>query len=231
MPDATGRPLSGETRKSAYWFRPTPPRYGLPVIRPIFVAALAAVLIVAVPVGSAAQSTPSRTTTLHVYLAFQAGGRLASNLKVIRRTRGECRQPSHVSLRFDAWRCFRGSGYYDPCFSNTGGPTRDVVCPKAPWSRQVALMRLSKPLPLNGNSTKDPLLAEPWGIVTTRGTRCKTIASGTISVAAMRVSYSCADGSYLVGTTRRAAQPWRIFQLRRKAPNDLTDVALASAWW
>lgn len=197
----------------------------------ISIAALALVIILAAPVGSAAPSIPSRTTTLHVYLAFRADGRLATNLKVTSRSRGDCRSASHTSLRWDAWRCYRGSAYGDPCFSNTRGPTQYVVCPLAPWSKRVALMRLSKPLPLNGNSTADPLRAEPWGIVTAAGTRCRSIATGTISVAGMRVSYGCSNGAYLVGETRRAAQPWKIFQLRSERANKLTEVTLASAWW
>ena len=93
------------------------------------------------------------------------------------------------------------------------------------------LMRLTKPLPSGNAFTQNPLRAEPWGIVTTGGARCRSIATGTISVASMRVSYLCSNGAYLVGETRRAAQPWKIFLLRGERANDLTDVSIAGAWW
>jgi hypothetical protein len=92
-------------------------------------------------------------------------------------------------------------------------------------------MRLTKPLPTGNPFTRNPLRAEPWGIVTTGGARCRSIATGTIGVASMRVSYFCSNGAYLVGETRRAAQPWKIFYLRNERATRLTEVSLASAWW
>jgi len=154
--------------------------------RPWSVAALAA-LILAVPIGAVAASDASRTTSLHVYLVFRPDGRLASNLEVVTRTSGTCSGPSHISVRVDAWRCGPAQGFYDPCFSSRGRATGPVVCPLAPWSSRVVLMRLSKSLPvLSGNPRGNPLRSGPWAMVTMAGKRCRLIASGTIDVAGMR---------------------------------------------
>jgi hypothetical protein len=199
--------------------------------RPWSVAALAA-LVLAVPIGAVAASDASRTTSLHVYLAFRPDGRLASNLEVVTRTSGTCSGPSHISVRVDAWRCGPAQGFYDPCFSSRGRATGPVVCPLAPWSSRVVLMRLSKSLPvLSGNPMGNPLRSGPWAMVTMAGKRCRSIASGTIDVAGMRVSYLCARGGYLVGEERRATQPWKIFYLRNHRASRLTEVSIASAWW
>jgi hypothetical protein len=190
-----------------------------------------AALIVAVPTVTGAASARSRTTSLHVYLAFRADRHMASSLKVVTRSRGECSSASHVSTRVDAWRCGPAQGFYDPCFANGGRATGPVICPQAPWSNRVVLMRLSKPLPVASNPTGDPLRSGPWGIVTATGKHCRVIATGTINVAGMRVSYLCVGGGYLVGEERRATQPWKIFYLRNMHANRLTEVSIASAWW
>jgi hypothetical protein len=139
----------------------------------------------------------------------------------------------HESVRSDAWRCGPTQGFYDPCFSNGGSATpRYVVCPAAPWSKRVVLVRLSKPLPwLSGNPTKDPLDSSPWGIVTATRKRCQLIATGTSLIAGMRISYYCARGGYLVGEPRRATQTWRIVYLADVRSNRLAEVSISSAWW
>ena len=186
-------------------------------------------LLLAVSFLLAANAAGSgRATAAHHFLAFK-GGKLASGLRVSERGPGSCWEGSIADGRSDAWRCFLGDLILDPCFSNGRSSQPYVVCPKAPWSARVTLLRLTKPLPLS-NANKDRQAAVwPWGIVTSNRQRCLLITGATSRIAGQWISYGCESGGDLLGKPNRQAPTWTIF-FAAKGSKHLTRVAISDAW-
>jgi hypothetical protein len=136
--------------------------------------------------GASAASAGQERTVVHHYVAFK-DGRLAPGLTVRASVPGYCWSTSVVEGRRYTWRCIRGNAIHDPCFS-AKPRSRFVVCPDAPWSKRVLVLRLTRPLPpwkvYGGHWRK-----WPWGVTTADGKHCFTLAgTATGEVAGMRDS-------------------------------------------
>ncbi|HEY5161242.1 MAG TPA: hypothetical protein VII83_09285 [Gaiellaceae bacterium] len=177
-------------------------------------------------VASAAAS--GRATVVHHFVAFE-GGNLASGLQLGKSARGYCWEGSIADGRSDAWRCFRGNFILDPCFSNGRSSQPYVVCPAAPWSTRVTLLRLTKPLPLSNGNKGSRAATWPWGIVTSNRQRCLAATGATSSIAGQWISYYCRSGGSLLGKPNRHAPTWTIF-FAAKGSHHLTRVAISDAW-
>ena len=188
-----------------------------------------AIVLAALLLLSSSASAGSTSTTVHHYVAF-SGGRVAPGLQVSKRAHGYCWTSSIADGRADAWRCFMGNFILDPCFSNGRASQPYVVCPAAPWSSRVTLLRLTKRLPLSmANKGSDPS-AIPWGIVTATGKRC-TAATGTTSlVGGKPIRYYCQGGGALAGAPDRRAPAWTIPFAAGVSAHHLSSVAIAGAW-
>jgi hypothetical protein len=193
------------------------------------VSALALCALV-LPFGARAVSVAGAPTGLHTYIAFEAG-KLAPDLNVWASVRGSCWTVSAVESRRYSWRCMHGNYIHDPCFSATR-TSRFVVCPDAPWSDRILLLRLIEPLP-NWRVYKRTVSesAWPWGIVTIGGERCvTTAAAATGEVAGKQVTFVCSGGGLLAGFTRRATGTWTIWYAPGWGAKRLTLVSVVDAW-
>ncbi|MGH2585833.1 MAG: hypothetical protein ACRDJE_13050 [Dehalococcoidia bacterium] len=151
----------------------------------------------------------------------------------------DCQSGSISTERPDAWRC----GTADPCFSPTPFSAMEVACATAPWSNEVVLLTLSRPLPGPSECQAMPsscprqlnLESPPWALELANGARC-TAFTGTISsVAGLGLVYGCDNGGF-VGVANRDAPfdkslpLWRAFYL----PKDGTaveQVDVLTAWY
>ena len=141
----------------------------------------------------------------------------------------DCQSGAITTQRPDAWRC----GTADPCFAPTPFSAQEVACVTDPWSNDVTLLALSRPLPGPDECRSTPtacprqldLDSPPWVLELANGARCRA-ATGTISsVAGLGLAYFCDDGG-AVGIADRDAPfdkslpQWRAFYL----PKDGTAV-------
>jgi hypothetical protein len=192
------------------------------------VSALALCALV-LPLGARASSV-QRPTVLHTYLAFQAG-KLAPGLNVRASVRGSCWTVSAVESHPYSWRCLHGNYIHDPCFSATR-TSGFVVCPDAPWSDSVLLLRLTEPLPrwrVYKRAVSES--AWPWGIVTIGGKRCvTTVAAATGEVVGKQVTFVCSGGGLLAGFTHRNTRTWTIWYAPGWDAKRLILVSFADAW-
>lgn len=193
-----------------------------------FFLALAPVAVLAA--GTAA-SRSERPTVVHHYEAFEAG-RLAPGLKVRASVPGDCWTTSAIEGRPYTWRCGTRNRYvHDPCFSATAR-SRIVVCPDAPWSRRVLLLRLTQHLPPWRIYKGGRWRMWPWGIETTDGKRCITLsASATGQVAGMQPTFSCKRDGLLLGFPNRKLSTWAIHHASGWRSKRATLVAISAAWW
>jgi len=185
--------------------------------------ALAASFLLA---ASAAGS--GRATAVHHFVAFE-GGKLAIGLRVSESGRGYCWEGSIADGRSDAWRCFLGNSILDPCFSRGRSSKPYVVCPAAPWSTRVTLLRLSKPLPLSNSNKGSRAAVWPWGIVTSNRQRCLVVTGASGQIAGQWISYYCESGGSLLGKPNRHAPTWTIF-FAAKSSSHPTRIAITDAW-
>lgn len=141
----------------------------------------------------------------------------------------DCQSGAVSTQRPDAWRC----GTADPCFSPTLFSATTVACGRAPWSNEVVLLTLSRPLPSpeqcsmmeNSCPRQLDLNSPPWALELANGARCSIFAGTISSQAGLSLLYGCEDGGF-VGIADRDApfdtsQPqWRAFY----APKDGTVI-------
>ena len=194
--------------------------------RSIFIVVLLGVL--ALPAAGLATGPP--VTRLHTYTVFE-DGELAPGLQVRATVQGSCWTESLVESRPYSWRCLHANYIRDPCFSAT--PTsRIVVCPDAPWSSRVLVLRLTAPLP-SWHTYKPTISASswPWGIVTIGGKHCITTSgSATGEIAGEQVTFVCDGGGWLAGFTRRRTRTWTIWYAAGSNSEHVTLVTVADAW-
>ena len=144
-----------------------------------------------------------------------SNGILRHDLTVSEKATGSCWSRSLVTDRPNAWRCMAGNDIYDPCFSESAS-SKTVACMKGPFSKDVALMRVTKPLP----QTRDPvdttselrglrLRGEPWGLRLSDGETCVFVTGATDVVAGMRLNYACTNG-WGIGLPNRSTAIWEV---------------------
>jgi hypothetical protein len=177
---------------------------------------------------TATAAAASRATAVHRYVAFE-GRTLARGLQAGRVSSGYCWEGSMADYgRADAWRCFRGNEILDPCFSRGASSHPYLVCAQTPWKRRVALLRLTKPLPLK-TGNRESSAQDPWALATDSGRRCTLITGATGLIGGQRISYGCSDGSILVGSPLRRPGGWTILWARGAKAHP-SRVSILEAW-
>jgi hypothetical protein len=170
--------------------------------------ALAAALL---PLAAAA---PPPATVVHETVWFR-GAQPAPGLRITEDVAGHCVSSARSTPRADAWRCFADAHFIDPCFSPTSR-SRIVLCPFDPWSKNVRLVELTRPLP---RPVRRPVRTyAPWGIWTANAKQCVIAVSGaTLRLAGQRVRYECAISGFLVGYANTRGRQWTIGYVPRFA--------------
>jgi len=183
---------------------------------------LLAVLVFAA--GSAARTG----TVVHHYGAFK-DGKLAPGLRVRATRHGRCGSSSTIDRLPNSWRCFSGRLLFDPCFSPARADSRIVACPERPWSRRVVLLRLGRPTGVWQHYKRRTDF--PWGIRTTNGKSCFSLAaSARGSVAGRRITYQCEGGGLLAGYVHRNTALWTIRFARHEGVRSTKQVGITDVW-
>jgi hypothetical protein len=171
-------------------------------------------------------SAAAATTTKVILFSPWSFSGLRHSLSVTETTRGACWIASLSSGRPDAWRCMAGNEIHDPCFS--GSPNADTVaCVSGPFSHEVVLMRLTKPLPPpNGESN---MARPPWALKLANGATCGFVNGATGTVAGMRLNYSCSNKAWVIGEPERSSGVWRVFYISSPDDSDTQQMGVAEA--
>jgi hypothetical protein len=197
----------------------------------IAVLALAAFLMPG-SVSLANDPACSPATQIKLITPFHDGN-LGIGFAVTARGDGECfARSAAIAGRPDAWRCSIGNAIHDPCFQNIMGDAKVLACPDGPWTANVILLTLTRPLPADspGNEAMKSPLKEtmPWALELANGQRCTMFTGATAPIVGMRINYGCPGGFIAVGDIDRSAAVWRIFfQGEKSLSLDLTDIAVA----
>src|SRR4051812_13115791 len=187
------------------------------------------VLAVAVLLAAGAAAAADPATTVHRIVAFRPNGKLAPGFRVLATRHGRCGSSSTVDGRPGSWRCFSGRFLYDPCFALTRAGSRVVACPERPWSRRVVLLRLGRPTGAWQHYRRRT--DYPWGIRTTTGKLCFSLAAtATGSVAGRRITYQCEGGGLLAGYVHRDRAQWTIRFARNAGVERTKQVGITDVW-
>src|SRR5580704_3731902 len=197
------------------------------------VAALAAIALL-MPGSFSLANDPGciSATQIKLITPFQSGN-LGIGFAVTARGDGECfARSAAVAGRPDAWRCSIGNAIQDPCFQNIMGDAKVLACPDGPWTANVILLTLTRPLPTDspGNDATKTSLKDtmPWALEMANGQRCTLFTGATAPIAGMRINYGCPGGFIAVGNIDRSRADWRIFfQGEKSISMELTDIAVA----
>ena len=113
--------------------------------------------------------TCSSGTQVKLMTPFHAGY-LGIGFAATSRGSGECfARSAAVPARPDAWRCTIANAIHDPCFQNILGDASVLACPEPPWTANIALLTLNRPLPKEDfakAALKDTL---PWALEMANG--------------------------------------------------------------
>lgn len=99
-----------------------------------------------------------------------------------------------------------GNAISDPCFATRRND--DVVaCVRDPFSRDVTLMRLKKPIARQA-AGKTNAQGNPWALRLASGATCVFLTGATGAYAGERVNYGCVPKGYVAGDPDRSAKLW-----------------------
>jgi hypothetical protein len=123
-----------------------------------------------------------------------------------------------------------GNTIHDPCFVGFAGADQVAACFASPWSSEVVLLALSRPLPGDVNRPPSLLSGSPWALELASGERCTMLTGATWGVAGMRVNYGCLGDVSVVGDVDRSASTWKAFILRAGAAV-MSQVEIRTAYY
>ena len=189
---------------------------------------LALLALTTTPAAPSAAQTP-RVTDVHVLVVAELAA-LNPTLQITDHITGSCWTGSLANPgRPDAWRCASGSRIYDPCFM-AGIQPPAVACLQTPWATETVLLTLEEPLHIPADPAA-MLAQQPWALELADGVRRTVATTGAgLSIAGMRVTYGCSDGSSAVGTVDRTEPVWRIF-MRARGSWVLVLTPIVVAWY
>ena len=173
----------------------------------VVLVAVAAGLVVPVAQSADAASALQATQVRRVS-PLDATGHLRSRYNVVASGRGYCWTTSFVHGR--AYRCFKGTFIYDPCWKETG--RRSVVCLPRPWSSDVTRVRLTRRLPPTTRAG-----GTVWGLRLGGGigVNCLVSMGASGSVGNRGISYLCRRGWVLLDVPDRRNAVWTIATAKR----------------
>jgi hypothetical protein len=163
-----------------------------------------------------------------------SNGNLRHDFTVSEKVTGYCWVRSLATDRPDAWRCMAGNDIYDPCFSQSAS-SKTAACMKGPFSKDVVLMRLTKPLAHTRDvvdSTSElralRLRGEPWGLRLLDGQTCVYMTGATDVVAGMRLNFACTHG-WGLGLPDRSTAIWEVPYIASLENRALHKMGIATA--
>ena len=153
---------------------------------------------------------------------------------------GDCLSAAITTQRPDAWRCETA----DPCFSPFPYSATEVACASAPWSNEVVLLMLSRPLPgpelCNAMPHYCPpqalnLGSPPWALELVNGAQCTKLTGTISSLGGLALVYGCTDGGSVGIASQMSpfdiSQPlWRAFYLPQQG-TAFEQAAVLTAWY
>lgn len=149
---------------------------------------------------------------------------LKKDLYVYGTLQGSCKKQSLIDTREDAWQCQAFGKVYDPCFKHPFNKKNELICPKAPWSKEA--IKIVTKGTLDGSLHKELDMSQtyPWAIELTDGTHC--IASP--SEKNTDHNYQCQHDQSLSGKLYRCKTTWKM----NRFANNQTDTAdIKRAWF
>ena len=176
-------------------------------------------------------------TVIRVVMPFTPDG-LAPPFREVERGIGLCHPSVVNAARADVWRCAeyfpltperRPERIFDPCFTNpfaSGASPPRLACLASPWSDAVFFMGLRQPPVTTHPPDPDAL---PWALELVTGVRCVGRADFPRATSAVDVTYTCDDGSVVVGPLDRTAHWWTASVLSEGA--DLPAVVRVLTAW
>ena len=155
-----------------------------------------------------ATTATARTTMVRRVTVLTKAGHLRQRYTVTRHGKGHCWTSSMVNGRL--YRCFKGNFVLDPCWKLSGH--RAVVCLRAPWTRKVTRLRLTRKLPATDRF--GPAL---WGLRVGDGigVNCEISQGAAGTVDGKGISYYCQHNWVLLGHPDRSTSPWTIATAKR----------------
>jgi hypothetical protein len=143
--------------------------------------------------------------TQKVYVARSTPSSIAPGLQVTRTAGGANCGPASEAIG-NAYRCFAGSGVYDPCWPDAQATSPAVLCLEAPWSHDVIKLVLASSLPPLIGSTGT---APPWGLHLTDGSNCVLEQGAHDSFNGRPVDYFCGGQEVVLRSLDTASTQWR----------------------
>lgn len=160
-------------------------------------------------------SIASGSTEVRIVQPFSPEG-IVPTYRVVSDESGSCWQGSSSTHRREAWRCKAQSRILDPCIESPFGATKDTVaCPLGPFTNEVAILRLTEPLPINMANRFSGSDGPPWALRLSNGDECRFITGATTVVAGLRLNYQCTSGAFVFGDPDRSRPEWSIFYQTR----------------
>jgi hypothetical protein len=178
-----------------------------PLLLAVALAALAGLASVDAVVRAGDDDGPERTQ-VKIYTPWLPNGMLNPAVTVRMTTPNfegnpnlpsPCQSGSISTQRPDAWRCVTA----DPCFSPTPYSATQVACSNSPWSNEVVLLQLSRPLPGPQECSMMPrdcppddvnLNSPPWALELANGAQCTKFTGTISSLGGLGLVYGCNDG-------------------------------------
>lgn len=188
---------------------------------------------------SPSPAPPTQTAVVHVR-PVDDQGRLRGDFTVTDTVDGAECDIGSVKVAELAHRCFAGSGIYDPCWTETDGPSGpSVLCMGQPWSNEVWRLLTGTDI---APDPPAPGFDAPWGVELADGRRCRyaTGAHSSLNPAgdddADVVDYHCDDsgpGLSLLRGISRTQPVWTARAARYvNGHYELVDPqAIAMAWF
>jgi hypothetical protein len=199
------------------------------------VLVFAAVIAAPIGVGHAAStvpvpaSKPAPTTVVHISPVNRKGDLLPGYSISHDRSGAKCESGSEETG--DAYRCFAGNRFYDPCWVASG--RTQVICLPAPWSFTAVRLEVTKGYDNAGRSTKTASI--PWGVQLTDGVQCALLSGATSTVKGKRVNYACAHVKYvLIGNVDKVHKVWSVRKAKPAGHGNFKEagrVDLSRAWF
>jgi hypothetical protein len=156
----------------------------------------------------------------------------ATGLPVTSQGAASCESGSDSVGNVEVYRCFAGTGIYDPCWVDAAG---GVLCMASPWATSV--VHLAVPDVPPGVDIASPDLDYPWGVELTSGARCVAVQGAHDSFDGKTIDYGCTGGSpsglsLLRGVTRTTPY-WTYQTVVYGGSNKVAgpQAAVAKAWF
>ena len=175
------------------------------------------------------------TTATKIFAPWTQAGQLAPGIQVdAHLTNGSCSIGSIADgANQDAWRCFSGTGVYDPCFAPPGNPLNVtlVACALSPLSG-VDMLTLATPLPSSSGGTT--VNTGPWFMQLRNGEMCVQTGSAVSSADGVTFVYDCRNnpmGKVFGGANapNTSTEPWTVKYLPNSS-HVISEVDVTTAW-